>query len=271
MTPKAHFPLEGQTVLLLGGGLNESHDHPIEDKDFEVVSKDEEDVRVEEAVIALTRAVLIRGGRLAFQNDPVVTPLVIEVGMEYWQSLPGEKQEGDRQERGTRGLPLLIIDAESARKDHESLEFAIRIGCAKLLPEEMMKEVPVSLAVCIGGSETVRGILTRLSAFWDRPVAVYAIPSTGGAARNLATQGGVTDAEGQIANTIVGKRRELHFLPPEGEGPNRESRESSPFGERSILEQEHIPEFRYALYPLVMSVILDSEREATPRTQVRRQ
>jgi hypothetical protein len=259
--------LDGQTVLLLGGALSESYDQPVKEEGFEIVSEDEYDVRLEEAVMSLVRAVLVRGGRLAFPDDPIVTPLAIEIGMEYWQSLPGEELGAGKEEHDPKGTPLLIIDSESEHKSRERFDFALKIGCAKVVSEEVVGSVPISRVVCIGGARSVREMLNRFSKGWREPVPVYAIPSTGGTAKDLVETNEARDAEGQIADAIVARRRGLYFRPPEREESDREGREPKSFFEHPMSEEEHVPEFRYALYPLVMSFLLDSDRDGAPRPQ----
>src|ERR1700694_4963930 len=102
------IPPSEKIVLLLGGSLGSpSEQLPPEEKDFDIASDDELDVRIEEAILALTRAVFSRGWRLGFRHDPVVTPLALEVALDYWQALPGEGSgRGDRRFTGT---PLLIF------------------------------------------------------------------------------------------------------------------------------------------------------------------
>ena len=248
----------GNTVLLLGGSIGEGYDISQRDKDFPNMSSDEYDIRVEEAIISVVRGVLIRRGRLAFLDDAVVTPLAIEVATEYWQSLPGEERRNSSEERKFEDVRLLIVGPQSLVPDREELDYAIRIGCARLISAEELGQLDVSRAVCIGGTRNTEEMLDRLRSNWQSFVPVHAIPSTGGAAKDLVESDQARDAEGRAAEVVVSRRANLHFKAPELEAFSSEAETGSrPFG---IPEQERqqIPDFRYALYPLIVSLLLDS-------------
>jgi hypothetical protein len=264
MNPVADLTLKGQTVLLLGGGVEDSPEESLVDSDFGPFSDDESDVRIEEAVVSLARAVFARGGQLAVQDDPVVTPLVIEVAMEYWQSLPSEHRSDESENRRFSGVPVLIVQSDAAYDNHEEFGFATQIGCAKPTSRDDIKQVPFSRIVCIGGGRDVDEQLSRLAPLGQSATPVFAIPSTGGAAKSLANKKGVRNPEQEISQIIAIRRKQLHFKPPERESSDAEEPYRSRVSwEGQAFGEEHIQDFRYALYPIVMSVILDSEPEAS--------
>lgn len=246
------IPPSEQIVLLLGGSLGSSDElSETADSDFDFASDDELDVRIEEATLALTRAVLSRGWRVVFRHDPVVTPLAIEVALDYWQSLPGE--HSGRNERRFTGAPLLIFGPELDQEDREVINYAIHIGCATFLPEADVNYHTISRVVCVGGTTAVEKFLGSLqSRVSDIPI--FTIPSTGGAAQALANRSGVANPERAIVAEILSRRGKMKFEPPQPEKTSDINRGFPEVG----FEQERIPEFRYSLYPLLMNVILES-------------
>lgn len=242
-----------QLVLLLGGSLGSSEELPeTADKDFDFASDDELDVRIEEATVALIRAVLSRGWRVVFRNDPVVTPLAIEVALDYWQSLPGEQSGKD--ERRFTGAPLLIFGPELDQEDREVINYAIHIGCATFLPEADLNYQMISRIVCVGGTTDVEKYVGSLQSRVSN-IPIFTIPSTGGAAQALANRSGVANPELAIVAEILSRRAKMKFEPPQAEKPSDINRGFPETG----FERERVPEFRYALYPLLMNVILESE------------
>jgi hypothetical protein len=247
-------PDSAQTVLLLGGKLGDSDERgKPEDQDFEISSDDEEDIRIEEAVISLARATFVRGWRLAFRHDPVVTPLALEVAMEYWQSLPGEDRGLETRRFSIE--PVVIFGPELKDDDREAINHALHIGCARFVAKPRLTEPFVSRVVCIGGSTEVADYISWLNNNASN-VPIFTIPSTGGAAYDLKDRAGIANPERGITEIIVSRRSEMHFDPPR--------QETSPdlaqgFRHPIDLEPERIPQFRYALYPLLVNAILDSE------------
>ena len=249
------IPPSEQIVLLLGGSLGSSSEQlPPEEKDFDIASDDELDVRIEEAILALTRAVFSRGWRLEFRHDPVVTPLALEVALDYWQALPGE--ESGRENRRFTGTPLLIFGTELDQDDREAIDYAMHIGCATFLPEADLNFQAVSRVVCVGGTADVEKYVGALQNRIPK-VPIFTIPSTGGAAEALANLSSVANLERSIVEEIVSRRAEMKFEPPtQRKGSDSRNFTDTPF------EQEPIPQFRYALYPLLMNEILESESGA---------
>jgi len=259
MRPTRDLPFRGRTVLLLGGQVEES---PQEDEFLDLVAPDEADVRVEEAIIALSRAVFARGGQLAFRDDSLVTPLLLELVLEYWQSLPGEEIGGEN--RRFIAAPLLILDTHPS-EHHGDVEHAIHVGYATSAAFTSQIESPPDRIVCIGGRLDYLEQVNRFNRPNARTVPVFSIPSTGGAASQLRSIPGIRNPE-EIVSQIVRSRQDvIRFEPPELEQnePIRGERhrwESSPF------EPERVPQFRYSLYPLIMNAILDPDFEPLPVT-----
>ena len=241
MSPRSKPPLKDKIVLLVGGQLNQSEGAASESHNFEIQSADEADVRIEEAIIALARAVFGRGGRLAFRHDPVVTPLVIEVALEYWQSLPGDR-------------PVLIFAPELEFEELDA--YASPISCAELREDYKFGELVAHKIVYVGGSQ---GLINEVAAQnLARPGNVFAIASTGGVAQSVVDQNTALDPETKIIETIYSLQREMLYRPPSEE----EMIDPSSRDETLRLQEGQIPNFRYSLYPLVMESILESEHAA---------
>jgi hypothetical protein len=239
MSPRSKLTLKDKIVLFLGGQLSQSDRAESESKNYEIQSNDEADVRIEEAIIALARAVFSRGGRLAFRHDPMVTPLVIEVALEYWQSLPADP-------------PILLIFA--AEPELAKLRADVsRIGCAELRQDNKLGELSAHRILYVGG---IQGPITEFAAQnLARPASVFSIPSTGGAAQAVVAQEAALDRETEIIETIYKLQRAMHYSPP-----NEEEMFDPKSRDGTLPPQEgQIPNFRYALYPLVMKSILKSE------------
>jgi hypothetical protein len=56
----------------------------------EILAEDEWEMRTEEAVNALARAVFLRGGQFAFRHHTLLTPFVFEILRDYWTPPPAE-------------------------------------------------------------------------------------------------------------------------------------------------------------------------------------
>jgi hypothetical protein len=251
------LPYRGRTVLLLGGQVEES---PQDDEFFDVIAPDEADVRVEEAIIALARAVFARGGQLAFRDDPLVTPLALELVLEYWQSLPGE--ETGREDRRFTAAPLLILDGERSVY-HDDVERAIHIGYATNGAFGSQLESPPDRVVCIGGGLDLIERVNQFSRPNTRNIPVFSIPSAGGAASQLQRILGVRNPEEVVYQIVRSRTDAMRFAPPELE-PNEPTRGEHRDWETSSFEPERIPQFRYSIYPLIMNAILDPDFEQLP-------
>jgi hypothetical protein len=245
-----------QIVLLVGSSIRVSKDESkLDDRDFDVLSTDELDVRIEEAVLALSEAVLSRNWRLGFRHDPVFTPLALEVVLDYWQALPGEEADPERRQVTT---PLVIFGSELDHDDREQIEYAVRIGCISLLRESEIDYETLSRVVCVGGTvETQKQI--AIIREQGPQIPIFTIPSTGGAAQALADTPGITNPELRIVREIVERRSALKFEPPEpAQISDREKRFIA-----QPLDHETIPQFRYALYPILMDMILESDERSS--------
>jgi hypothetical protein len=252
-----------RTILLLGGSLGSSDDGGVpEDERFPSRAADEADLRVEEAVVALVRGCLTRNCRLAMWNDPILTPLVIEVALEYWESLPGE-------ERGFEGrrfsaAPVTVYGDGLEEEESEVLHYYAQIGCIQLLREFDPIETFIDRIVYIGGSIASMDLLRTVERRSGRQVPVYPIASTGGVARSLYQTREVVELEGRIAKKIADLQRQAKFDPPHAE-PSR----GFFVGEQRVTDPERdaIPQFQAALYPIIVSEILDEEINSPARAQ----
>jgi hypothetical protein len=257
----SELPYRGRTVLLLGGQVDETRS---EDVGFDVLGSDEADVRIEEAVIALARAVFARGGQLALCDEQVLTPLALELVLDYWQSLPGEEVGVDN--RRFTGAPLLILNSEHTGY-FEDVQHAIQIGCANTATFSSQIETPPDRIVCIGGRLDVVEQVNRFNLPNSRQVPVFSIPSTGGAASRFENTVSIHNPEEAIVKAILSRQDAMRFEPPP------DVRTTQQFGgdrhldwESSSFEPDRIPQFRYSLYPLIMNVILDPDFVELPIT-----
>jgi hypothetical protein len=101
-------------------------------------------------------------------------------------------------------------------------------------------------------------------------VPIFTIPSTGGVAQALADTPGIANPELRMVREIVERRSAVRFEPPEA---GRISDSEKRFLDQG-LEHERIPEFRYALYPILMDMMLESDERSgsAPSTRpIRRQ
>lgn len=250
-----------QTVLLLGGTLDSFDDNVLlqNDERFLDLAEDELDLRIEEAAIAIARGSFLRGWRLAMQNDPVLTPLVIEVAREYWESLPVEEmvQEGRR----FNSEPVVIFGDDFDEETREVLGYYAQIGCIKLVREFDLREISVDRVVCIGGSHDVLELLGLIKFQGGGDTPIYTIPSTGGGALSLYQRHEAIDLEQAIVSRIVPQQFEVRFDLSQVE-PSDEFAEGN--RRSSEVEREAVPQFRFAFYPLVVNAILDADAGGTP-------
>jgi hypothetical protein len=164
----------------------------------------DEDLLIENAVVALARAVFVEGGRLVFGGHPAISPLMATVAAEYFPPESG----------GARERPPIVV-FQSRAYEHVILEDVLamkELGQADVrwtdikaderydparsgekqcqqslaaMREQMLSVPGLRAMVCIGGMD---GVLDEYAAFTKRwsgaPVFVFA--STGGASTTLA-------------------------------------------------------------------------------------
>jgi hypothetical protein len=223
----------GRNVLLIGGSVPH-----VWEKDDPSSAEDELDVRVEEAVMALARAVFIRGGQLAFLHNELLTPLLLEIFRDYWAQ-PGAENLESREPADSRTAPLLILSEDEHRAELSGYSYVVG-RYAAMEDASQVYDREFFRAVCIGGDHRAQRIGENVKA--ERLVA---IPSTGGAAIEL-TRRDWQNPEASMFETIEGMQNEMKFSPLEDQAQS----------ESGI---EPWPDFRYAVYPLLMAQILDSQ------------
>lgn len=231
--------LHGQSVLLIGGSVPEVWDR--DNRDFEIEVEDELDLRVEEAVMALARAVFIRGGQLALVHSELLTPLVLEVFRDYWVPPAPETNSQEREPVDSHTAPLLILAEDEHRA--ELVDYRYAVGrYAAVQGVSLLDRRGFFRSICIGGDDRAQRIAESVKA--ERRVV---IASTGGAAFEL-TRRDWENPEAAMLASITRMRREIKSSPPEDQ--RRGEREPG---------NESWPDFRYAVYPLLMAEILDSQ------------
>lgn len=223
-------------------------------------------IEIEQAVVALARAVFSVGGRLVFGGHPSISPLVALVAGEYRLPVPAEsvRGEGERSE-----VPSALVYQSRAYEhvvpsetwllhrlgyamirwtdavDGEQFEPA-RVGqpqCEKslaLMRRTMLLETNPVAMVCMGGMKGVRDEFWMFrEQFPKRPV--YVLESTGGAARWLSRHEEGVDP---IDLRILEQLRRVH--PPRHSEPPRDERGWPGDG---------VP-FRYTPYPLILQTLV---------------
>lgn len=255
MTGSSFSPLNGGTVLLVGGVAPETVSSP-ETNGREILAEDEWEIRTEEAVIALARAVFLRGGQLAFRHHALLTPFVLEIARDYAIPPPAEPAvtqsqfAPDSRMDGEDTAPVMILADRRMRGELSRHARSIALYAA-IRPPTFLSQRSLFRAVCIGGTEEALGDGDRLDL---REVPSFAIMSTGGIASELASrelrfgrQNRWSDAEQQFGSDIG----RSYFTLPEAFRRTIERNVVEPPG------TEMPPDFRYAIYPLLMAEILD--------------
>ncbi len=236
--------LDGALVLLVGGfpDYQESRE---ELSDGESREMQDQTVRIQEAIISLSRAVFSAGGKLALADDPLLTPLVAQIASEYWEPEAIETPLSSI-ERSNRGRePVIVYQARKTLSEEENFLQAGYVRVQAEMPSE------VAAVVAIGGNERQH----EQFGLWlerRRRTPVYVISSTGG----LAGREGARSMEGneeanddQLWQKLQSARSEIRFPVSKERSTEREEREPR--------VEEQVPEFRYSLYPLLMSNIVE--------------
>lgn len=263
MIGSSFTPLNGRTVLLVGGVAPETAFLP-ETLGREVLAEDEWDIRTEEAVNALARAVFLRGGQFAFRHHALLTPFVLEIARDYAIPPPAEPAVIHRSttlERPTNGedtAPVMILADASLRRELSRHSRSITLNAA-IRPPAFLNRRSLFRAVCIGGTGEALKDGDQVDL---REVPSFAIVSTGGIASEMharelqfGRQNHWADAEQRFASEFG----RTHFTPP---AAFRRTAETPHFEAPGI---ETPPDFRYAIYPLLMAEILDSTGSGVAR------
>lgn len=239
MKPIIPSPLAGRTVFLLGGA--------VEDEEFTAdpgydSAIDEQNLRIEEAVASIVRAVLARGARLGLVDDSVFTPLALQICNEYWEPAPAEGTPAHSEDDLA---PILIFGQIPALPDEAASWYqqGVNAGMVQYVSPYQQFSQPAALAICVGGVSNLDNIV---GSFLKRNLPVFTLPSTGGAARQIAHERNVVDVETKLLAEIARRR---------GSGSD-----VSEAPERGVtVEEERMPEFVYSAYPLLISIILDGQ------------
>jgi len=190
-----------------------------------VRTREEEMVRIDEAVVSLARAVLSEGGRIAFADHPLLTPLIGQIAAEYPEPVELERP---RPEEPSREVALaLVFPPAIGRRGSVELDWLSSIG---LVDSNSKRPGTWDAAVFIGGQEAQ--LPDWNASDWAAPR--FSISSTGGAA-GLVNGDSIDESLWQEVSSL---------------------RSDIPRQDSSEIE-ELVPEFRYAVYPLVMARIVD--------------
>jgi hypothetical protein len=246
--------------------LSASVPHPDRDERYHAIP--EAQVEIEDAVVALARAVFAEGGRLVFGGHPSIAPLVALVAGEYLSALRLEQREPSGSDVGTwpADPPLVIHQLEAYRTDlpdatsfmeaqghakimwapmDESERVAVRSSSRASFPvslkrmrSTMIDDPSIGAMVAIGGME---GVEEEVGMFLETRsnLPVYVLAKTGGAAAVLAGKGR-THAQRPSRVRIIDEEI-LDEMRPQLRGPDGELREAP---------------LRYVPYPLIMQVVV---------------
>lgn len=214
--------LQGAVVVLIAS----PPDSPIDERELPesaIIENDDAEAAVDEAAIALARAVLAEGGTLAVKGDAYAAPLVAQIASEYWAPPPIETAEA---------IPppaVLIYGGDSA--------FSELVGRAPMVSPALADAIaPAAVVLVGGGAEELRE-----SSGWRermRSGLFFAIPSSGGAA---------ADSESPLERNLV---RRLNGLRRERQMPETPERSDEP-------QEEDSRQFAFSHYPLLMRQIVD--------------
>jgi hypothetical protein len=163
--------LRRASIVVTGGPPATTIDDA-ERSDARIVEDDDAAAAVDEAVIALARAVLVEGGTLAVRDDGYLAPLVAQIAAEYWEPAAVERPEvalPDRQ------APVLIYGDVSPFS-----EAAFRSPYIAFEHDSDTAIRPAAV-VLVGGGGPEREAFS----FWRERVESglhFVVPGTGGAA-----------------------------------------------------------------------------------------
>jgi len=236
--------LDGALVLLLGG-IPDYQESREEMSDGQLVESEDQIIRIQEAVISLCRAVFSAGGRLALADDPLLTPLIAQIAAEYWEPAPIETSLSPNERRNREREPVIVYQPKKIFSNEENFLLAGYVRVQSEMPSE------VAAVVAIGGSEEQHA---QFGSWFERRrrTPIYVIGSTGGLAskegiRNMDVNEEANDDE--LWHRLQAARREIKFPVSAEQFTERERREPA--------DEEQVPDFRYSLYPLLMSNIVE--------------
>jgi len=193
--------------------------------DAQIVDNDDAEAAIDEAALALARAVLAEGGTLAVRGNAYAAPLVAYIAAEYWSPAPIENvQIADT----VRTATVLVYGDESS-----FLELVLRSPVAAR--REMSAIAPVAV-VLLGGGASER----EEANYWQekmRSELFFPISGTGGAAAE-------SDSRERYLTDLLRKLREELRNPERGE-------------QRVEFRDEDSRQFGFSHYPLLMRQIVD--------------
>jgi hypothetical protein len=196
-----------------------------------VLSREQEAVAIDEAIVSLARAVFSESGTMVFEDHPLLTPLLEDIALEYWQ-VP--ELETDRKELGEIPQPQMLV-----------------VGHARSPEESWSTRVPTLLNYTPeipGDFDAIVFVANQVQDFqrWrDRRAArKYIVPSTGGMAREAGPVQEFINLDDDLWRFIQGRRAEMPV-------------EASKERDAHRIPQEEGPELWYAVYPLLMRKIVE--------------
>ncbi|MEJ2251103.1 MAG: hypothetical protein P8Y70_13055 [Candidatus Lokiarchaeota archaeon] len=145
-----------------------------------------------DAIVALTRGILSRKGKIIFGGHPTITPLILSVAKEFIY----DYQKDD--------FPLIyifqshIFEENISKFTKELLELNIGviqwtkvrkdlIESLKYMRKQMIKFIPLNAAIFIGGMEGVEEEYSLITKLYPN-VPIYPIATTGGAAKKIFSE-----------------------------------------------------------------------------------
>jgi hypothetical protein len=196
-----------------------------------VLSREQEAVSIDEAIVSLARAVFSESGTMVFEDHPLLTPLLEDIALEYWQ-VP--QLEARRKESRELSNPRLLVVGHPRSEENWFTRIPALMNYTPEIPAEF---------------DAIVFIANQVQDFqrWNnrRTPRKYVIPSTGGMAREVGSAQEFVNLDEELWGVIQGRRSEIRF--------ESRSKENDTRG----VPQEEVPEFRYAVYPLLMRRIVE--------------
>jgi hypothetical protein len=148
-------------------------------------------IKVDEAIIGISRAVFAEGGRLVFSGDPFYSFLVATVAAEYQPPSFAEEKgfQGEEPADTRSSLAILCLSRDDRDREIHHLDEMEAAGYARVLRDASINRVvsetlPVAM-VCIGGSADNTVTAARAFQEFRRGMPIFALQTTGAATRTL--------------------------------------------------------------------------------------
>lgn len=144
---------------------------------------------ITDAIVALTRGILSRRGKIVFGGHPTISPLILSVAKDFISDFKKEEfpliyifqsqifeENISKFTKELLALDIGVIKWTKAKKD--------RAKSLKYMRKEMIKIIPLNAAIFIGGMEGIEEEYSLITKLYPN-IPVYPIATTGGAAKKI--------------------------------------------------------------------------------------